>query len=66
MAGNPVNAIGLLWGVNKNVNSKLVYTNWLNYIRVYVEKIRSDGSNSLFNCVPVTTISGADAVTKAS
>ena len=63
--GNPINAIGMLWGVNKNQNTPPSYVNWLNYIMVYVNHIKQNGDNSIFS-EPVVTISGADAVGQAS
>ena len=60
--GNPVNAIGRLWGRNSNITEGILsQTNWLNYIRVYVNNIKEDGSNNIFS-KPVVTVSGADAV----
>ena len=66
--------INKLWGKNTDPNSKNRLVNWLNFIKNYINNIRSDGTNGLYGLNGLfsnypnlnITISGADAVNRAS
>ncbi len=59
--------INKLWGINKDPNESNRYVNWLNLIKNYINNIRSDGKNGIWTNSPINiTISGADAVSRAS